>query len=67
MIREILAVIAFVFLAYAIGTPVADDDAKNIAVFNPWEVPNDLCFDHDRILQDYWQYRHYGIRPQLRP
>jgi 8-oxo-dGTP diphosphatase len=26
-----------------------------------------LCFDHDRILQDYWQYRHYGIRPQLRP
>lgn len=57
--------LSVVFLAYAIGTPVADDDAKNIAVFNPWEVPNDLCFDHDRILQDYWQYRHYGIRPRL--
>ena len=57
--------LSIVFLASATGTPVADDDAKAIALFNPWEVPTQLCFDHDRILQDYWRYRHYGTRPQL--
>ena len=57
--------LSIVFLASATGTPVADDDAKAIALFNPWEVPTQLCFDHDRILQDYWRYRHYGMRPQL--
>ena len=57
--------LSIVFLACATGTPVADDDAKAIALFNPWEVPTQLCFDHDRILQDYWRYRHYGVRPQL--
>jgi 8-oxo-dGTP diphosphatase len=57
--------ISIVFLATAVGTPIADDDAKNIAIFNPWEIPTDLCFDHDLILADYWQYRHYQIRPRL--
>ncbi|MEL7316557.1 MAG: NUDIX hydrolase [Cyanobacteria bacterium J06559_3] len=57
--------ISIVFLASAIGTPNADDDAKDIALFNLWEIPTNLCFDHDLILRDYWQYRHYGIRPRL--
>lgn len=57
--------ISIVFLATATGTPVADDDAQAIALFNPWECPTNLCFDHDHILSDYWQYRHYGIRPRL--
>jgi 8-oxo-dGTP diphosphatase len=56
--------ISVVFLAYATGTPVADDDAQSIALFHPWETPEQLCFDHDRILHDYWQYRHYGVRPR---
>ncbi|MEK0189299.1 NUDIX hydrolase, partial [Microcoleus anatoxicus PTRS2] len=30
-----------------------------------WQIPAELCFDHDRILRDYWRYRHYGVRPQL--
>jgi 8-oxo-dGTP diphosphatase len=57
--------ISVVFLATATGTPRAGDDAKGLAVFNPWEVPTNLCFDHDRILRDYWHYRHYGLRPRL--
>lgn len=57
--------LSVVFLATATGTPQAGDDAKGLAVFNPWEVPTNLCFDHDRILRDYWQYRHYGLRPRL--
>lgn len=57
--------ISLVFLATATGEPSAGDDAKAVGIFNPWELPPNLCFDHDRILQDYLQYRHYGIRPRF--
>ena len=56
--------LSIVFLATAVGPPIAADDAKGVAVFQPWEIPKNLCFDHDRILRDYWHYRHYGIRPR---
>ncbi len=54
-----------VFLATATGEPKAGDDAKGLAIFPSWQIPTNLCFDHDRILQDYWRYRHYGLRPLL--
>ncbi|NEP91171.1 MULTISPECIES: NUDIX hydrolase [Okeania] len=55
-----------VFIATATGEPKAADDAKNLALFESWQIPQDLCFDHDRILRDYLQYRHYGIRPRVK-
>lgn len=55
--------ISVVFLAAATGEPTAGDDAKNYDVFDLWVLPQNLCFDHAQILQDYWQYRHYGRRP----
>ena len=57
--------ISIVFLATATGEPQAADDAKNLEVFESWQIPAQLCFDHDRILRDYLRYRHYGLRPQL--
>jgi 8-oxo-dGTP diphosphatase len=57
--------ISIVFLATATGTPQAGDDAKHLELFEPWQIPKNLCFDHDRILQDYLRYRHYGLRPRL--
>jgi 8-oxo-dGTP diphosphatase len=57
--------LSVVFLATAKGEPQAADDAKTIGIFHDWDVPPNLCFDHDKILQDYWQYRHYGLRPRL--
>ena len=57
--------ISIVFLAIATGEPLAGDDAKGVGIFEPWCVPCNLCFDHDRILWDYWRYRNYGIRPRL--
>ncbi|PLZ99606.1 NUDIX hydrolase [Fischerella thermalis CCMEE 5268] len=56
--------ISIVFLATAKGEPKAGDDAKGIEIFESWRVPENLCFDHDIILRDYWQYRHYKIRPR---
>lgn len=57
--------ISIVFIATATGEPKAADDAKSLQIFQPWEIPDNLCFDHGRILQDYWSYRHHGIRPRL--
>jgi 8-oxo-dGTP diphosphatase len=57
--------ISIVFIATGKGEPTAADDAKNIGIFHPWEIPNNLCFDHDLILKDYFLYRNYGIRPYL--
>ena len=57
--------IAIVFIATAVGEPKAADDAKNLAIFSQWNMPTELCFDHNQIMNDYWHYRNYGIRPKI--
>lgn len=57
--------LSVVFLAMAKGEPLAGDDAKNLAVFELWDIPKNLCFDHERILRDYRYYREHGLRPKL--
>ena len=57
--------LAIVFIATAKGTPVAADDAKNLGIFNQYDLPQNLCFDHDRVLNNYWNYRNYGLKPRL--
>lgn len=54
-----------VFIATATGAPQAGDDAKHLELFEPWRIPLNLCFDHDRILNDYLRYRNYGQRPRV--
>jgi len=58
--------IGIIFIATAIGQPKAADDALNVGIFHEWEIPPNLCFDHDLILEDYFRYRFHGIRPPLR-
>ena len=55
--------LSVVFLATATGTPEAGDDAKHVDVFELWQLPSPLCFDHSQILQDYIAYRYYGRCP----
>jgi 8-oxo-dGTP diphosphatase len=57
--------ISVVFIATSTGEPHAGDDAKHLSIFHLWELPTNLCFDHDRILQDYRNYRDRGFRPRL--
>ncbi len=57
--------ISIVFIATAFGIPRASDDAKNVQIIHLWDMPQELCFDHGKILQDYKRYRYYGIRPNL--
>ena len=57
--------LAIVVIATAKGEPVAADDAKNLGVFHQWDLPQNLCFDHDRVMRDYWNYRNYGLKPTI--
>ena len=57
--------ISIVYIATAIGNPTAQDDAKNVKIVTPWEIPPILCFDHKKILGDYLNYRNYHHRPVI--
>lgn len=55
--------VSAVYIATAAGTPVAADDARDIAVFDIRQLPAELAFDHGRILADYLNYRDHGQLP----
>lgn len=57
--------ISIVFLAMGKGEPMAGDDAKGMGIFELWDIPANLCFDHERIIRDYRYYREHGLRPKL--
>lgn len=49
-----------VYVAEAKGQPQAADDAKNLAIFNLDNLPDELAFDHKQVLEDYRQFRETG-------
>jgi 8-oxo-dGTP diphosphatase len=53
-----------VYIATATGMPKAADDAQNVALFAPSQLPKLLAFDHDLVLQDYL---HFKLNGQLTP
>jgi len=55
--------ISTVFIASASGIPKAADDAREIKVFQETEIPEELAFDHKKILGDYFFYKKTGLRP----
>lgn len=46
--------ISTVFVASGHGIPHAADDALSLATFSHESLPKTLCFDHARILADYY-------------
>jgi len=48
--------VSTVFIATANGVPQAADDAAEIGIFDKATVPNQLVFDHEEILQDYFKH-----------
>ncbi len=51
------------FVASAEGEPRGGDDAAKAAVFPLDDLPEDLCFDHRDIIEDYRRYLSTGRRP----
>ncbi|MBN2245891.1 MAG: NUDIX hydrolase [Candidatus Aminicenantes bacterium] len=49
--------ISTVFIASAEGSPKAQDDAADIGIFTRKEIDFSLAFDHEKILNDYFNSR----------
>lgn len=56
--------ISTVFIAKAKGKPSPGDDAGEAKVFNEETLPEDIVFDHKKILADYFRYKKTGVRPK---
>jgi 8-oxo-dGTP diphosphatase len=57
-----LPTVTVIFAARASGSPVAGDDAASAQLFALNALPDDLCFDHRQVLEDYRTAR-YGVGP----
>jgi ADP-ribose pyrophosphatase YjhB (NUDIX family) len=49
--------ITTVFVAKAAGKAVAGDDAKEVGMFGRDDLPEQIAFDHRKIIQDYFRGR----------
>lgn len=50
--------VSVVFVATARGDQLlAGDDAKNARIFREDELPEDIVFDHKKILKDYFRWK----------
>lgn len=58
--------VTLVYVAQATGEPRAQDDARDLAVFDPYGLPSSLAFDHALVLQDYLRFRETGQPAPLR-
>lgn len=50
--------ISVVFTAKGKGTPQAKDDAIEISIFNKDNLPEEIAFDHRKILNDYFNNKY---------
>ncbi|HEC78621.1 MAG TPA: NUDIX hydrolase [candidate division WOR-3 bacterium] len=50
--------ISVVFTAKAEGRPIAGDDAAELGIFTKDTLPEQLAFDHRKILEDYFHGRY---------
>lgn len=50
--------IATVFIAWGCGIPKAADDAAEVGIFTEDTLPDDIAFDHRKILEDYFNKRY---------
>jgi len=52
--------ITTVYVATAQGTPSAQDDASDLAIFDPEKIEMPLAFDHRKIIDDYLRRKKSG-------
>jgi 8-oxo-dGTP diphosphatase len=55
--------ITVVYVGRGRGEPVAADDARSLALFDPRHPPSPLAFDHAEILADYVRFLERGEFP----
>ncbi len=50
--------ISTVYIAQAKGTPEGKDDAQEARLFTRDNLPDEMAFDHEEILKDYFKKRY---------
>ena len=50
--------VSTIFIATASGEPKAGDDAAEVGIFARDSLPNEIAFDHRKILEDYFNNRY---------
>jgi len=50
--------VSTIFVATASGNPVAADDATEVKIFIRENLPEEIAFDHRKILEDYFEGRY---------
>jgi ADP-ribose pyrophosphatase YjhB (NUDIX family) len=50
--------VSTIFIATASGKPVAADDALEVKIFTRDNLPEEIAFDHRKILEDYFEGRY---------
>ena len=57
--------ISTVYIGWAEGDPIGQDDAAEARAFSLDELPTELAFDHATILSDYITYKRTGKRRKI--
>ena len=57
--------VSAVYIATGKGQAKAQDDALNLQVCDPRKPPGKLAFDHQRIVDDYLEFKRTGLRPKI--
>ena len=57
--------VSIVFVGKGKGVLEGRDDAKKASVFSGKDLPQNIAFDHKKILQDYFRFKKEGKRPDI--
>lgn len=55
--------VSVVFIGEGRGVLEGRDDARKAAVYTSPHLPEEIAFDHGRIVKDYFRYEQTGVRP----
>lgn len=58
--------VSMVFIGAGAGELKGADDARRAEVFTEQNMPNDIVFDHRKIIDDYFRYITTGKRPPIK-
>lgn len=53
--------VSVVFVARATGVPIGADDAARAEIFTEDDLPDEIAFDHLRIIKDYFKWKRDGF------
>jgi ADP-ribose pyrophosphatase YjhB (NUDIX family) len=57
--------VTVVFIGVGAGALEGRDDARRAEVFGPNNLPEQIAFDHRKIINDYYRYVATGVRPRV--